>query len=257
MKKILVLLLAGIMMLSVTACKDRDEPNDESSKPSSSQSSKPVKDEKQKKLEEQLTKTIKEQYGPTAVLKFKEEKKINDKKCYVYTAESETISNAIIAIAEDGTMYQQDAGSGSFLTIEPVLTPAKYLVDLLNTDYAVSLIRDINSVGDQIRGGTYKAYPADFTDKSKFPRVSDTEQLIYCYNNDSYLDENLKLKNIVTIVLPVENNNVMLCEAAMVNDESSKGKKLALSNFKFESSFDLEKFAKENNCEIQKGNMVK
>ena len=264
MKKLLVILLAGIMMMSVTSCTDRDNKpsEDTSSSASSSQtSSKPEKgepkDEKQKELEEKLSKTMNEQYGKGTTLKFVEKKEINGKNCYVYEAQNGIVSNMVIAIAEDETMYQKDAGSGSFLTIEPVLTPGRYLIDLLNSDYAANLVRDINAVGDQIRGGTYKSYPADFADKSKFPRVSDTEQLIYCYNNDSYLDKDLKEKNIVTIVLPVDDANVMTCEVSMVKDESEKGRKLALSNFKFETNFNLEKFAKDNNCEIHKGNQVK
>lgn len=260
MKKLLVILLAGIMMMSATSCTDRDKkPSPSSSDTTSSQttSDKDDKGNDKSKLEEQLTKTMNEQYGKSVKVKFKEKKDIEGKKCYVYEAESGTVSNIVVAIAEDGTMFQQEAGSGTFLPIEPVLTPGKYLIDLLNNDYAVNLIKDVNAVGDQIRGGTFKSYPADFADKSKFPKITDTEQLIYCYSNDSYLDENLKPKNIVTIVVNIDDSNVMLCEVSMVNVENSKSRKLALSNFKFESNFNLEKYAKDNNLEIHKGKMVK
>ena len=266
MKKLFVILLAAIMVISVSACSSRENNSsetNESSKVSSSQteesSKSEEKSEEQKKAEEKLLNVVKSQYGKDAKIKFKEEKEINGEKCYLYDMNSGVVGNVIIAIAKDGNnMYQQEVGGGNFLTIDPVVTPAEYFIDLLNTNYAGKLVTDINAVGNQIRGGSFSDYPSDFTQASKFPKISDTEQLIYLYSPETYLDKEFKEKAIVRVILPIADGEVMICDPNMVDDGSAQGsKKLALSNFVFEKNFNLEQFAKDNGYEIRKGSMVK
>lgn len=262
MKKLFVILLSALIVLSASSCSKRGENSssneDNSQSTSQTDSSKTEGGSDQKQAEEKLSKIVKSQYGKDAKLKFKEEKEINGEKCYVFEMNSGVVGNAVIAIAKEGNnVYQQETGGGNFLTVDPVITPAEYFIDLLNADYAGKLVNDINAVGNQIRNGSYKDYPSDFTQASQFPKISDTEQLIYLYSPEAYLDEEFKSKQIVKIVLPIANGEVMICDPSMVNDASQSGKKLALNNFVFEKSFNLEQFAKDNGYEIRKGSMVK
>ncbi|MEF9983982.1 MAG: hypothetical protein RR710_05505 [Oscillospiraceae bacterium] len=254
MKRILTILMVALVALSVTACKPRDKDKDNSSE--TSQSSAPeTKASDEAKVE--LEKIVKSQYGKDAKITFVGEEKIDGKKCFAFKMDSGIVANAVIAITEDyKTCFQKDGGSGTFLPIEPILTPAKYMIDQLQNSYAGKLVGDINAIGGQIRGGTYKEYPTDFPEKANFPKVSDTEQLIYCYNETSYLDEDFNSKKIITIVLPIDDSHVMTCNPTMI-DGDGEAKSLALANFKFEKNFNLESFAKDNDFQILKGNMVK
>lgn len=255
MKRILTILLAAMLALSVTACKPRDDNGSSSGTSSSQVSSTDTKESDEAKSA--LEKTLKSQYGKDAKLKYMEKKEIQGKKYFVFDLSSSVVSNAVFAISEDHTTYlQKEMGSGEFLPVEPVHTPAKYLIDLLQSDYAGKLVSDINAVAGQIKGGTYKDYPTEFPDKSSFPKISDTEQLIYCYSESAFLDENYNDKKLITIVLPIDETHAMLVNPTMAKGDG-EAKSLALTNFKFESNFNLEKFAKDNGLEILKGSMVK